>query len=301
MEDKMFRENMLQFMKPGEKTLFWPKNSGLSDYVWQLIQEIGGSKPQEVGIKLREVRGEDIPQLVLDSITSDELAYGLTGDDLFDEFMLRNDREPPLQVLNTYDWLDHSAKYYRPALCLMAKVTHPNSFPDLTKVAVNAKYQKTSERALEQLLRKWKKRYQVNVYSGGTEFTVQQGSNDACVDVVFSGKTLETCELYVVDVIRFSDIVLIGEKPPSNPWETEYGKIEGRRQHPADSLTSRLLKDPNEAVKKFGQESAEFIQAYSLQQGLVGEALDVFYAAMVCLASQGIKWEQVEEELQKRW
>src|SRR3989338_8130769 len=51
---------------------------------------------------------------------------GLTSDDLFDEFRLRNTNNP-LKLENTYDWFDdrvdekgkNLVKFYRPALCFI--------------------------------------------------------------------------------------------------------------------------------------------------------------------------------------
>ena len=93
----------------------------------------------------------------------------------------------------------------------------------------------------------------------------------------------------------------IGKGKETNPWAIEYKRIFEKAASPTDSYTSNLLKDPNEIVKKFGSESAEFVAALIENNGLKGEALDVIYATMVGLASRGTDWQQLEQQLKQRW
>lgn len=201
-------------------------------------------------------------------------------------------------VLNTYDWFDDSAEYKRPALCLMNKEGSYESLRQKSGVAVNRKYELTSRKFISEKLPN--SIDSVSAYSGDTELTVSEGINDCCVEIVYGGRTRIDNGLKVIEVVRFSDISLIGEKQFANPWEKEYMRIMDRVMNPTDSYTSQLLEDQNEIVKKFGQESAEFIQAYAQGDGMVNEALDVIYSVMVALASKGTAWEEVENELQGR-
>ena len=122
----MFRETIGLFVPEPKAKLYIPKNSGLHEYVNNLLSEIGVSDGGEftrtdrsVGtLEIISARGEDVPQRVDDCLLRGEVSYGLTGDDLFDEYML-GAGDSPLGVLNTYDWFDPSAQFYRPALCLL--------------------------------------------------------------------------------------------------------------------------------------------------------------------------------------
>jgi len=324
-ENKMFRENIFNFMKEGKKTLFIPKNGGLNDYVRNMLPSIGvdasvleavlkddkrstySQETRSVGdLFITLARGEDIPQRVKDSTEDGGTAYGLTGDDLFDEFMFDwNEMGPDpllnLVVLNTYDWFDPAAEYRRPALCLMNKTGKWEDVPLDAKIAVNTKYAKQSERFLYEKASPRGVKFRLTSYAGDTEGTVADNINDCCIEIVYGGSSRIDNGLEVVEIVRFSDIALIGATVPSNPWEVEFGRIAARYEDPTDSYTSRLVRDPNEIVKKFGQEGAEFIQAYTTQENLVGEALDVFYSTMLGLANRGIKWKEIEGGLQQRW
>ena len=100
----MIRENILQFMSSGNKSLFIPKNGGLFNYVIGMLPEIGLDIEYSVldkirsekvgsielnGLEILLARGEDIPQRVQDGLRSGKETYGLTGDDLFDEWRLQ--------------------------------------------------------------------------------------------------------------------------------------------------------------------------------------------------------------------
>jgi hypothetical protein len=89
-------------------------------------------------LELILARGEDIPQRIIDLSDSGTLAFGLTGDDLFDEYVARytaaNDIAPGLKLLNTYDWFDKEAEFRRPALCLMNKMDGLRIFQMMPKL-----------------------------------------------------------------------------------------------------------------------------------------------------------------------
>ena len=92
----MFREAIGLFVPEPKAKLYIPKNSGLHEYVNNLLSDIGVSDGGEftrtdesVGtLEIISARGEDVPQRVDDCLLRGEVAYGLTGDDLFDEYML---------------------------------------------------------------------------------------------------------------------------------------------------------------------------------------------------------------------
>ncbi|MEA2036877.1 MAG: phosphoribosyl-ATP diphosphatase [Nanoarchaeota archaeon] len=295
----MMRENIFQFMRDERSKLFIPKNGGLNEYVRNMLPEIGISGEEE-SLEIVLARGEDIPLRVSECVSRGQAAYGLTGDDLYDEFVLSNQQNSAvIALLNTYDWFDDNAEYKRPALSLMNSNGNIEDLKDGTRVAVNRKYEKQSEKFLSERL--GETNYTTTTYAGGTEETISDGTNDCCVEIIYGGTTRIENNLEVVEVVRFSDIALIGPKTPSNIWEAEYQRIEARKLNPTGSYTSQLLQDPNEIVKKFGQEGSEFIQAYATEKDLIGEALDVFYATMLALADKRVEWKQMESSLQQRW
>ena len=67
-----------------------------------------------------------------------------------------------------------------------------------------------------------------------------------------------------------------------------------------ESYTKKLLKDKNLSVKKVKEEVAELIDAIEKNTNKVHEAADVLYHLMVLLEANGIKIEDVMNELKKR-
>ena len=70
-------------------------------------------------------------------------------------------------------------------------------------------------------------------------------------------------------------------------------KIEG-------SYTKKLLNDKNLNIEKVKEEVGELIDAIEKNTNKVHEAADVLYHLMVLLEANGIKIEDVMEELKKR-
>ena len=67
-----------------------------------------------------------------------------------------------------------------------------------------------------------------------------------------------------------------------------------------ESYTKKLLKDKNLNVEKVKEEIAELIDAIEKNSNKVHEAADVLYHLMVLLEANGIKIEDVMDELKKR-
>ena len=84
-----------------------------------------------------------------------------------------------------------------------------------------------------------------------------------------------------------------------------YATIESRKTNaPADSYTAKLFTaGENEIVKKVGEEAIEVIVAAKGQgdERVVSEMADLIYHSMVLLASRGIAWRAVEDELARRF
>ena len=83
-----------------------------------------------------------------------------------------------------------------------------------------------------------------------------------------------------------------------------YQIVQGRKTSaPSESYTARLYAaGEDEIVKKVGEEAIEIIVAVKGQGDtrVVSEIADLLYHLTVLLASRGITWEAVEEELARR-
>lgn len=91
----------------------------------------------------------------------------------------------------------------------------------------------------------------------------------------------------------------------SDVLEQLYRTIDSRKTNaPAGSYTARLYAaGEDEIVKKIGEEAVEVIVAAKGQGDarVVSEMADLLYHAMVLLASRGITWSAVEDELERRF
>ena len=67
-----------------------------------------------------------------------------------------------------------------------------------------------------------------------------------------------------------------------------------------ESYTKKLLNDKKLSIKKVKEEIAELIDAIEKNTNKVHEAADVLYHFMVFLEANGIKIEDVMDELKKR-
>ena len=67
-----------------------------------------------------------------------------------------------------------------------------------------------------------------------------------------------------------------------------------------ESYTNKLLNDKKLSVEKVKEEIAELIDAIEKNTNKVHEAADVLYHLMVFLEANGIKIEDVMDELKKR-
>ena len=90
-------------------------------------------------------------------------------------------------------------------------------------------------------------------------------------------------------------------RPIVNPWEEEYRKISAVAQKPTGSSTSKLLADSNEICQKVGEESAEFVRAFTQETGIPEEFNGVVYALMVAAAKLQVPWQEIEADLKSRW
>ncbi len=84
-----------------------------------------------------------------------------------------------------------------------------------------------------------------------------------------------------------------------------FATIESRKMNaPTASYTAKLFASgENEIVKKVGEEAIEVVVATKGEDNarVVSEMADLIYHSMVLLASRGILWRAVEEELARRF
>lgn len=79
--------------------------------------------------------------------------------------------------------------------------------------------------------------------------------------------------------------------------------IDDRKKNPSEtSYTCKLLKDKNKMLKKIAEESSEVIMAAKDKdrKQIIYESGDLLYHLAVLLYDNGIKWEEIEKELEGR-
>lgn len=179
-----------------------PKNSGLA-ICKEIIKEYSG--------EILEVRGEDVPLFVSELLQQNKNVIGITGEDLFKEFLLKN-RNSGLELVRTIIWNDPTCIYGKPTLCLLGDKSKKLEFMERNlKVCVNKKYAKISKRYLSL----WEARgfcFEKLYLSGATESAFTNKLVDLVIDIVYSGKSAEEAGLAIYDKIFSSDIVIIGGK-----------------------------------------------------------------------------------------
>jgi phosphoribosyl-ATP pyrophosphohydrolase len=67
-----------------------------------------------------------------------------------------------------------------------------------------------------------------------------------------------------------------------------------------ESYTKKLLSDKKLSIEKVKEEISELIESFKENKNQVHEAADVLYHLMVLLEANGIKIEDVMDELKKR-
>jgi phosphoribosyl-ATP pyrophosphohydrolase len=285
MEKKMrFRPKMIEIVNDCNMDPFViiPKNGGLKDIVSTTLKDMGldletmeplpGNQLTDGTFTVLQYnRGEDVPRLVEDYYFDRKIkAIGFTGDDLFDEYMIKTPFST-LNLLETVEWIDplreengklKGAKYTRPALCIL---TRQEKTPkgDI-KVAVNRKYEQTSRLALEELKQQMNINPEIRVYNGNLEATLASKLNDMAIEIVYSGTSVIENNLQIVGKpLRCSDFSVIGVNESSpRIFSLEYNVIQDRLKNPKQgSYTNKLASDPNKAAKKLGEEFAEYMQA----------------------------------------
>jgi len=294
----MYRENIYSLLKKTGKepeALLVPKNSGIRPYCETVLSE-AGMDIGNPGIRVEFYRAEDIPAIIDQSFRKGRFLAGLTGDDLFDEYKMRNPSNL-LALTNTYDWYEENAMFKRPALCLIGK----GELPEKPRVAVNRKYKQTSRICLSKDFED----FDVQLYSGDTENTVANGLNDCCVEIVFSGETLASLGLQVIKKYRFSDLALIsplyGGALFGELMMREYDTIRNRKMFPKlGSQTSKDFEDPERITRKLNEEAYEVVVEFLGGQRIVPELADLAFRAMEALIGKDATLDDLALEILSR-
>ena len=182
-----------------------PKNSGLEAYRAELEK-----LPNEKVI----VRAEDVAVFVEQMLQNGKNVIGLTGEDLFREYKLKNVISQ-VNVIEKIPWVDSTAIFNKPSLCLLGpigkKLKNLDISKSLPKVAINSKYKCLSEKYLKELNSK-NFDFERVYLNGCTEEAYKMGLCDLVIDIVYSGKSAREAGLGIYDRIMESDIVLLGVK-----------------------------------------------------------------------------------------
>lgn len=244
-------------------------------------------------------RGEDIPALVEEFNKQGVKTIGLTGNDLFQEYLSKN--QSNLSVLKTIEWKDENFLFKKPNLCLLGKKELTENKKTL-EIIINRKYEELSKIFLEKLSRNCFE-FNTKTFNGNTELAVSQGLADYCVEIVCSGKTLKETGLMVLDRFFESDLVIIGVNEKQTGFLEELYKtiLQRIESNNCDSFTAKIAQKKL-VLKKFNEECFELVQA-SIENNktkIVWETADVLYFLTVLLAEKKIKFQEIWNELNRR-
>lgn len=183
-----------------------PKNTSLQAARQKALQLVDAQKPT-----LMEVRGEDIPAWVFRLASLNKIAIGLTGEDLFKEFLLKQYKSG-LLALKKVVWEDPLALFGKPTLCLLGpKDKSLPEFPKKLRVGISSKYEELAKKYLNKLEKKGYV-FQKLYINGCCEALVTAGLADLVIDIVYTGKSMKEAGLEVYGKIFSSDFVIIGSK-----------------------------------------------------------------------------------------
>ena len=181
-----------------------PKNSGL-EKARELVKKFEYKE-------ILEVRGEDVPLFVSDLLKQGKNVIGITGEDLYREFLLKN-KDNNIVVLETIDWQDSKCLFGKPTLCLLGpKSKQIENMPKKLRICINRKYQRfTNKYCINKLVSQGYEVEKIYV-SGASEEMFSRELVDLVVDIVYSGKSAEDAGMEVFEKLFCSDIVIIGGK-----------------------------------------------------------------------------------------
>ena len=183
-----------------------PKNTGLKEFK-SLADKYNNSKS-----KIVEVRGEDVPLFVSELVKQGKRAIGITGEDLFREFLLKN-KDTPIKMLKRINWYNKEYIFGKPTLCLLGpKNKEFKSLPKRLKICINSKYKELAKKYCTNYLENKGYRLEKIYASGSTEELFSNNIVDMIIDVVCTGASAEKAGLEICSKLFPSDIVVLGGK-----------------------------------------------------------------------------------------
>ncbi|MEK6967487.1 MAG: hypothetical protein AABX51_02545 [Nanoarchaeota archaeon] len=276
-----------------------PKNKGLKEYRDVALGRLGIEKSASY---LIEARAENIPELCDYFTGKGEIVFGLTGDDLVDEYRLRNPQSL-IRIIDTTDWYDPNARFGRPTLCFLGKEGDSIESLEEGEVVFNEKYEATSRQYLDELTENTGFSFGIFVVNGGTEEAYANGVGRYAIETVYSGSSIDRFGLICLDRIRQSDVDLVTSWPSTKPdaFRNEYSRLEDRLRNPTESETSRILADLPATARKVVEEGYELAEASILGTGRVKEeSADLIYRLFSVCVQNGISYDALNEEMLRR-
>lgn len=150
---------------------------------------------------------------------------------------------------------------------------------------------------------------QIEECNGKSEALVRQGKAEAAFEFVQSGTTAAANQLKELPTGFKSCLALIGRLPVQlaigkdlDTLSVVEQRLQDRKQRPTESLASKIVTDTNRAIKKNGEEGAEFNAALALgvQAEILTEAADVLFSTIGSLVCANVPLSLVYGELEKR-
>lgn len=185
-----------------------PKNSGLKDAQKKTLAMIKGDNK-----RILELRGEDIPQLCEEFSKNGKRVIGLTGEDLYWEYILKKKKKTNVRLLKKIEWNDPKAKFRKPVLCLLGpKDKNLKDLPKNLRIILSAKYINISKRYLNLMENELGYNFSKIYTRGMSEEGFSEGIADLVIEIVYSGVSIEKYGLRIYDTIFESDFVVIGTK-----------------------------------------------------------------------------------------
>ncbi len=271
-----------------------PKNTSLNIKCKNVAEE------DYSGIKIKEIRGEDIPLFIERSILEGKKYIGITGEDLFKEYTLNN-KNTKIGILKRISWDDKKALFNKPVLCLLGPEKKTlKELPKRLKVSINKKYSKIAKKFLSRIQNSYGIIFEKFYFSGSTEEVYVSGLSDLIVDIVYSGETFKKANLEIYEEIFRSDIVVIGKSKENfdliKLYETIKKGIENKEEK---SYSYKISQDLNKIKQKIIEEAGEVVLANNINE-LVWEISDLIYFLFVLMVKENISIKDIEEENKRR-
>ncbi|MFA6065355.1 MAG: hypothetical protein WC746_05925 [archaeon] len=158
------------------------------------------------------VRGEDVAFFVECISKKGTKCVGLTGEDLFCEYQLKNPSCETVAI-QTIPWVQEGAMFGKPTLCLLGPIGGELNNLDKNSVkqtvAISSKYKSIANKYLAKLEKKGVS-FDKIFLTGSVETAAKVGIATFVIDIVSSGRSAREAGLMVYDKLMESNVVLVG-------------------------------------------------------------------------------------------